>query len=278
MLDLGTPIDHLPLVFLDVETTGLNPALGDRVCEVALLRCVGDEVVDSYQQLVNPGRRMSPGAYAVHGISDEMLADAPRFPRIAADLISLLDGAVFVGHNAPFDLGFVSHELARSGIDMPDLVALDTLRLAKRLYRLPSYSLSSLVQSLDVGVVDGAHRAMVDVALTRAVFLVMAEASWGQGTRTLGDLVAAQGGPLTWATPTALDIPPLIQGALAGGKTVVLRYRDESGSETTRLVEPLTVVQRGGSLLLVGHCRLRDARRTFRLDRVLEIDVVEAFD
>lgn len=278
MLELETFIDDLPLVFLDVETTGLNPAVGDRVCEVALLRCVGAEVVDSYQHLVNPGRRMSPGAHAVHGISDEMLADAPLFPRIADTLLALLDGAVFVGHNAPFDLGFVSYELARSGIGMPDLIALDTLRLARRLYRLPSYSLSSLVRSLDVGVVEGAHRAMVDVALTRAVFRHMGDAYWGQGIRTLGDFVAAQGGPLTWGTPPVLDLPPTIQDALTHGKTVFLRYRDESGSETERLVEPLRVVERGGSLLLVGHCCLRDARRTFRLDRILEIDVVEAFE
>ena len=131
MLELETFIDDLPLVFLDVETTGLDPALGDRVCEVALLRCVGADVVDSYQQLVNPTRRMSPGAYAVHGISDEMLADAPLFPQIADDLIALLDGAVFVGHNAPFDWSFVAWCYAAEGMDNPfGYKALDTKALA----------------------------------------------------------------------------------------------------------------------------------------------------
>ena len=108
MLDLDEHIDKVSLTFFDVETTGLRPGSGDRVCEVGILRCLGEEVVDSFQQLVNPQRPVSQGAYAVHGIWGDLLRDAPPFPQIADDILALLDGAIFIGHNAPFDLGFLA--------------------------------------------------------------------------------------------------------------------------------------------------------------------------
>src|SRR5512142_226372 len=111
----ATLLDDLTLAFLDVETTGLNAYLGDRICEIAIVRSFRDEVETRYQTLVNPGRRISPGAAAVNHITDEDVADAPRFWVIAEAVRELLEGAIVVCHNAPFDLSFVTTEMQRVG-------------------------------------------------------------------------------------------------------------------------------------------------------------------
>lgn len=279
MFDLSSLITDAPLVFVDVETTGLRPQWGDRVCEVAILRVQGGEVIDALQQLVNPQRAMDPRAYAVHQISDEMLRDAPCFSQVAGDVADLLYGGVVIGHNVPFDLSFLSAEFARTQRDLPVSVALDTLRLARRRYQLARYALGALAQALNVSVNGQGHRAMVDVLTTRAVFERIADDIWPSGVRTVEQFVAAQGGEVS-GVPHApygpsFDVPELIQEALRKGGLLYIRYLSEGGEQTERLVRPLNVFDSGGELILSAHCQLRNALRHFRLDRIIDMELVE---
>jgi len=279
MVDLAARIDQVPLAYVDVETTGLSPQGGDRVCEVAILRCQGGQVLDAMQQLINPQRPMGAGAYAVHGISDDMLRDAPTFDAVMNDVLELFAGAVVVGHNTPFDLGFLAAELALLHVPMPSFVALDTLRLARRNVASPRYSLGVLAATLGVEVDGRAHRAMVDVLTTRAVLQRLVEGLWPAGVRTVQEYVAAQGGPISLERRRpVVDVPPLILDALRRHRPLLLRYRSERGEVTERIVEPLGVSDRGGYASLIAHCHLRDAQRSFRLDRIIAMDVVEAFE
>ncbi|HHX42697.1 MAG TPA: WYL domain-containing protein [Chloroflexi bacterium] len=279
MVELSARIDRVPLAYVDVETTGLSPQGGDRVCEVAILRCQGGEVIDAVQQLVNPQRPMGAGAYAVHRISDAMLRDAPTFDAVADDVLDLLAGAVVVGHNTAFDLGFLAAELALLGEPLPPYVALDTLRLARRYVASPSYSLGVLAASLGVEGDGQAHRAMVDVLTTRAVLQRLVEVLWPMGVRTVEQFVAAQGGPISLERRRpVVDVPPPILDALRLRRLLHLRYRSEWGEVTERIVEPLGVTDRGGHVSLVAHCHLRNAQRSFRLDRIIEMDVIESFE
>ncbi len=272
---LAAGIDEVPIVYLDVETTGLHPELGDRVVEIGALRCEGDEVLDAMQQLVNPQRRIGRGALAVHGITADMVADAPPFAQLATDVLGLLSGAIFVGHNAPFDLGFLAQEFASAGIDMPPMIALCTLRLSRRVYRLPSHSLANVTEALGIDVVGETHRAFTDVLLTKALFERISDTMWRQGIRTVRDYVTQQGGPIQMTSSLPMEVPEAIREALADRCLLALRYRAQSGTETQRIVRPYRVVRRGGKLLLQGHCLLRDKERTFRIDRIIEIDVVD---
>lgn len=272
-------IDQVPLAYMDVETTGLSPQGGDRVCEVAILRCQGGQVQDALQQLVNPQRPVGAGAYAVHGISDDMLRDAPTFDAVADDVLELFHGAVLVGHNTPFDLGFLAAEFALLGISLPPFVALDTLRLARRHVFSPSYSLDVLAASLGVEVGGRAHRAMADVLTTRAVLQRLVEGLWPMGVRTVEEYVAAQGGPVGLEQRRPMvDVPPPILDALRRRRPLFLRYRSERGEITERIVQPLGVTDRGGYAVLVAHCHLRGAQRSFRFDRIVEMDIIESVE
>ena len=277
MVDLAAAITAVPLVFVDVETTGLRAGY-DRVCEIAILRVENGEAADALQRLIDPQRPMSEGAFRVHGITEEMLADAPPFAEIVPDVLALLEGAVFVGHNAPFDLGFVAAELAVVRTTMPPIVALDTLRLSRSRYRLPGYALGRVAASLGADVRGQAHRAMVDVLLTRYVFERLMEDLAEMGVHTVQEYLDYQGGAITTTPFPNMEVPPLIQEALRRNTFLYLRYLSESGAETERMVRPIAVYQRDGSLFLLAHCLMRDARRTFRVDRILDIDLVDRFE
>ncbi len=274
MNDLSTPIDEATLAFLDVETTGLDPDHGHRVCEIAVQQCRGETVIGELQQLVNPGRPMSPGAFAVNGISDQMLRDEPTFDKVFDRVLAFTSGAVLIGHNLPFDVGFLDAEFRFLGLAWPRSAMLDTLPMARRLYHLPRNSLDVLVEALELRVEARAHRALGDVLRTRALFNRLVSDLWPRGVRTLGDYVQIQGGELSYRKAPDLPMPPTIAEALQGKYLLKLRYLDAYGGVTERIVRPISIADRGGNLVLVAYCHLRDAERSFRLDRILEMELV----
>jgi DNA polymerase-3 subunit epsilon len=167
MRNLNEQTTHT-FAYLDVETTGLSPWFGDRICEIAILRCERDEVIESFDSLLNPERPLSPGAARVNGLKDADLQKAPRFRDIAERVLGLAQDTVIVCHNAPFDLGFLSSELGRMNRHLPTILTLDTLEIARAHFDFDSNSLQSIAQWLDIEV-TGAHRALDDVWTSREI-------------------------------------------------------------------------------------------------------------
>jgi DNA polymerase III epsilon subunit family exonuclease len=128
---LSTLLDEVTFTILDVETTGLNPHFGDRICEIALLRCQGGTEISRFHSLVNPRRPISPGAFAANRIKDEDLIDAPLFSEIAATVLQVIGDSVIAAHNAPFDLAFLASELTISRLPLVDNPVVDTLALSR---------------------------------------------------------------------------------------------------------------------------------------------------
>ena len=150
---------------IDVETTGLSPRNGDRLVEIGVVRLdENGEITDRIDTLINPGIRV--GATHIHGITEDMVADAPTFPDMASVLAKELAGTVIAAHNASFDMGFLLAEFHRSGYRTIRLPALCTLVLARRSFPfLQSRSLSSCRRHL--GITDeGAHNALADARAT----------------------------------------------------------------------------------------------------------------
>ena len=134
----GGRIIEIPYVAADVETTGLSAADGHRVCEFALLRFLRGTVIDSFVSLVNPLRPIDPGASAVNGITDAMVAGAPTFADLLPRILDFLADDPLVFHNAPFDLSFLRSEARIAGGSWPGNRVIDTLALARRTGRFRS--------------------------------------------------------------------------------------------------------------------------------------------
>jgi len=106
-ISLLQPLREIPLAFVDVETTGASADFGHRVIEIGIARVENGQVVGEYQHLLDPQRRISAGVTALTGISQQMVAGQPTFDQELPAMLELLRGAVVVGHNVRFDLGFL---------------------------------------------------------------------------------------------------------------------------------------------------------------------------
>jgi DNA polymerase-3 subunit epsilon len=252
---------------VDVETTGLSPSYGDRVVEIAVLRSDGRSET-AFQSLVNPRRAISPGASAVHGITQAMVDSAPLFGEVADRIWPFLDGAVLVAHNAPFDLSFLNAERAYLGLQPLDNRVIDTLALARRYFSFPRNGLGPIAGSLGIPA-PVQHRAMADVLITLKVLERFAGELKSLGMASLDSLSIPSPSPVDRDGPAPL--PPPIAEALAAGGRLSIRYLSAQQDETVREVEPLEIIPQGDYLYLRAFCHLRGDERTFRLDRIVEM-------
>ena len=187
---LGRPLRELSFAVVDVETTGGSRQWGHRMTEIAVVEVRDGTIVDEYQTLLNPGRRIPPGIEALTGISNDMVAQAPYFEDVAEHVLERLRGRVFVAHNAAFDWGFVSHELVGALGDAPDLPRLCTVRMVRKL--VPALRQRNLdVVSRHFGVpIHARHRAHGDALATARVLLRLLDEAQGHGLDDLASLEA----------------------------------------------------------------------------------------
>ncbi len=264
---LALPVEKAPFALLDVESTGLEAATGDRVCEVALLHLEGGVVGGQFETLINPGRPIEPAAYAVNGIEAAALVGAPTFSDIADALMHELEGKVLVAHNVPFDAHFLNMELARLGRPSLPNILVDTLTLARSFLDYDRYSLHALSRA--IGFDRPAHRAMSDVIALQALFHHLLDRLGRLGVATVADLVRAQRGLLPGQPEP--EAPPLIAEALRRGTRLRIAYRTNGGAPVVRDILPLEFQGARDAPRLVAYCYLRNGQRTFYLDRISEM-------
>lgn len=168
-------------IILDTETTGLEPAEGHRIIEIGCVELMDRRLTDRrYQVYINPEREIDAGAIEVHGITNEQLATKPRFADIAQDFLEFIKGAELIIHNAPFDIGFINHELKRMANGKAPLcidnlcTVVDTLKLARGMHPGQKNDLDSLCRRYSV---DNTHRALhgalLDAEILAEVYLAM---------------------------------------------------------------------------------------------------------
>lgn len=184
----GHTLSDTPFVVVDVETTGSRAFGNDRVTEVAVVRVHNGVATTVFDSLVNPERSIPPSVVAITNITWEMVKDAPRFRDICPQLLGVLEGHVFVAHNATFDWRFLSAEIQRVTRRPLEGRKLCTVRLARRLLpQLRRRNLDALQHFY--GVENHArHRAGGDAVATAAIFLKMLGAARERGYETLDDL------------------------------------------------------------------------------------------
>jgi DNA polymerase-3 subunit alpha (Gram-positive type) len=275
------PLIDIPIAVIDVETTGASAEFGDRVIELGVVRIERGVKVAEYQQLIDPQRRISPGITALTGISTEMVAGQPRFIDQIDRLTAILSSAIVMGHNVRFDLSFINREYRRCGKELPALLGpvvhvLDTVRIARRRFGRGGNSLGVLARRLGVDPV-AAHRALADTQTTHLVFdrLIQPVGGWSM---MLCDALREQGGPmgLMPISPKENPLPLELEEALEQRRPVLMDYLDARQHRTQRVIEPLEIRRFKGEMLLVAHCKLREDRRTFKLDRIVELRRIEA--
>ena len=166
-------------IVLDTETTGLEPSQGHKIIEIGCVEMINRRLTgNNYHQYIQPDREIDEGAQAVHGISNEFLADKPRFNDIVKDFIDYIDGAELIIHNAPFDIGFINHELKLLGEEYGKVsvycTVIDTLVMARKMRPGKKNNLDVLCKEYDVNnTMRDLHGALLDAELLAEVYLRM---------------------------------------------------------------------------------------------------------
>ncbi len=264
----GTPWDNAlrdaPLVFLDLEMTGLRPAV-DRVIEVCAQRVRGDKLEASLTTLVRP----DDGAYGnahVHGIEREALTSAPTFAEIAKDLLDVIGEGILVAHAAEWDVTFLEAELTRTGKPQRFPFFLDTLVMSRRAFVLPSHGLEALSASLGIER-KRAHRAADDVLAMREVFRRVVTALTPDTPRDLWHVRIGQ----RHARPAVVAAA---QAAVNLGKPVKLRYRPAHRGPEDLFFYITSVRTDLDPPRVLGYLHPSRSRRELRADRILQIEPI----
>jgi len=228
-------------IILDTETTGLEPSEGHRIIEIGCVEIFNRRPTgNNFHKYLQPDREIDSGAIEVHGITNEFLADKPRFKDIADDFVTYLRGAELIIHNAAFDVGFIDHELSMLGTGagrVSDVcTVLDTLLMARKKHPGQRNSLDALCKRYGI---ENSHRelhgALLDAEILLDVYLAM---TGGQTDLTLAG-AGDDGGKITGAAVQRLQVEP--------GSLKVLKANER---ELEAHEELLQVVDKASG----GHC------------------------
>ena len=165
------------LIVLDTETTGIDPKEGHRIIEVGAVHIDNREITNTeFHKYIQPNRTVGDSV-KVHGITDKFLINKPQFSQISDDLISFIEGSTLIIHNAPFDLGFLNHELKLNGVKtkIEDICqVIDTLELSKEQRPGTMHNLDALCRRFGIDTsARTRHGALLDAQILAQVYLAM---------------------------------------------------------------------------------------------------------
>lgn len=261
---------QIPLISIDTETTGQYP-LESELCEVAAVKWQNGEVIETFQSLIKPSKRMSEEVISIHNITNEMVASAPTVDQVLPAFHQFLDNQVVVAHHAPFDLGFLVPEYEKLKLPLPTAPALCSSLLSRALIpESPNHKLQTLIPFL--GLESGkAHRALDDAKACLEVALLCLEKL--EGMASLKQVMAVQGGPLYWNEYSlkALKNQPtygkLIE-AIETGVEVQIVYQGGSRPGQARTVKPIGLVRNPKGDYLVARDEKSTQSKRYYLKRI----------
>jgi DNA polymerase-3 subunit epsilon len=187
--ELGEPLREVTFVVVDLETTGGSPATA-AITEIGAVKVRGGEVLGEFQTLVNPGGPIPPFIAVLTGITDAMVATAPRIESVLPAFLEFAAGAVLVAHNAPFDVGFLKAATGTLGLAWPGFDSVDTARLARRVLtrdEAPNCKLATLARLFHTRV-QPTHRALDDARATVDLLHLLFERLAGLGVFSFEEL------------------------------------------------------------------------------------------
>jgi DNA polymerase III epsilon subunit family exonuclease len=267
-------------VAFDTETTGLYPGY-DQLVEIAACRFTDGAIIDTFQTLVNPEREIPSEITELHGITDEMVADAPKSCEAVAAFLEYIGNDPLIAHNAPFDENFISFNCHKSGLHAPQNPIYDTLILSRRLFpELRGHGLAALTAAFEI-VHEVKHRGMPDVMGTRGVFMECLRRLERHEIQTRREFDAWYGDPIRFSPEKynlLVKLPPeyqTLREAIERGAKLELSYEDRTGKRTRRTVEPQGLFVAHGNLYITAYCHLRGANRNFKLERIHAFRVAE---
>ncbi len=268
--------DH-PIIAIDTETSGQYP-IRDDLCEIAAVKSINGEQIETYQTLVKPRNKMSDFVIGIHGITNEMVTQAPGVDQVIGDFLEFIKNGVVVAHHSPFDLGFLVHDLEKQKLPLPDQPVLcSSLISLNAIQGPPNHKLQTLVKYL--GIHGGiAHRALDDAKSSLQILL---ECFRRKKVKTFADAFKIQGSPLWWqdfsikGKRLQSQIWQKVIEAIENKKNLEIIYAGGSLKGQKREVTPLSVVcnPRGDFMVALDPKEPEQSKR-FYFKRLREAEMI----
>lgn len=264
-------ISEQQFVAFDTETTGLW-APSNRLVEIGAVKFrIDGGKISTFQALINPERPMPPEVIAVHGITDEMVADARKIGEVMPDFLKFCGkDSVLLAHNALFDVSFLACELDRIDQKRPENLVLDTVAISRKVFpEVQSYSLLSLARHFELSQ-EQQHRALDDAILVQKIFeLALKKLS---NISTIAELTKKfKPIRITDWQLEKVTLPARFSGitkALENSLRVEISYAGNGQAVSVRVVRPKAIYALKSKLYINAYCELAGDERTFRLDRI----------
>lgn len=266
-----------PIIAIDTETSGQYP-IQDDICEIAAVKSVGGKVVETYQTLVKPRALMSDFVIGIHGITNEMVKEAPNIKDVLPDFAKFVEDGVIVGHHSPFDLGFLVYDFEKQGLAIPSHPALCSSLISRNAIQGPlNHKLQTLVKYLKI---DGgqAHRALDDA---QACLQLLFKCFERKSVKTFEEAFRLQGSPLWWQDFSVRGKMLKSQQwvkvieAIESAKNLEIIYSGGSFKGQKREVRPVSVVcSPTGDFMVAFDPSEPDQSKRFYFKRLQEAEVL----
>lgn len=273
-MNLDLPLSEYTFIAFDTETSGAYP-VGHDIVEFGAVKYFRGEEIGRMQFLLKPREAMTDFIIGIHGITNEMVADAPSMGAKVVEVHEFFKGCIVMAHHCPFDLGFLTLEFEKAGLPLPPEPALCTSLLSRKLiHGVENHKLQTLVKHLGI---DGgqAHRAYDDA---KACLMVGLECFKKLGEEaTLAKAIKSQGKQLWWKDYSLAGRNPVLRTLIDAVNTkrdVDLIYDGGSTKGETRRLTPIGIVRNPDGDYLQAFCHKDKTNKRYYLSRIKDVAVV----
>ena len=272
IFDPAKSIHDFPIVAFDTETSGAYP-IENEIIELGAVKWQNGQVVGKFQVLLKPSKQLTPDNIRIHGITNEMVNESPLMSSQIAEFCTFIDNSVLLAHHAPFDLGFLTIEIEKSGLQFPNTFNFCSSLLSRALLQTTNHKLQTLIKELEL-VGGEAHRAYDDAYACLQVFHKCVEKLDEKNLQRIFDV---QKKDLHWKNYQVLGtgnqkINSLIK-AMQEQRSISIIYEGGQSKNKTRPVRPLGIVRNPDGDYISAECGLDFQRKRFYLEKIREVEL-----
>ncbi|MDH4129056.1 MAG: exonuclease domain-containing protein [Spirochaetota bacterium] len=271
-------LTDIPFTCFDIETTGLNP-LDHNIIEVGAVKfTINEGIIDTFSSFIAFDGVIPKEVIKIHGITDNMIEDAPSISQVLKDFITFIDNNYLLAHNASFDASFIGFEIGKLGLEYPTNPIYDSLILSRKVFpNVKSHSLTNLIKTFKIESTQS-HRALDDALATMKVFFKLIKRINNSGIKDLNYLKRLVT-PIFFSQFTLesfnnfTKLLKQLNQAIDESNHLMITYTNRLNEVTKRDILPSSIILKNGYIYLEGFCYLREEERHFRIDRIKKLQV-----
>lgn len=263
-----------PIIAFDTETSGQYP-IESEIIELGAVKWFDGKIVDRFQTLLKPSRPLEKENIRIHGITNEMVADAPKMQDKILSFCEFIDGSILIAHHAPFDLGFLTLDIEKSGLRFPSTIQLCTSLLSRALLTTTNHKLQTLIKELNL-IGGDAHRAYDDAYACLQVFFRCLDKM--NSPITLEKLLSIQKKQIAWNKyqiwTSEQNHLIMLAEAARDQRSVQISYKGGQTRDVMRPIQPIGIVRNPDGDYVAAICGIDHQKKRFYIDKIAKVATI----